>query len=84
MLSQDHKQEQEARELRADYRAYCVFDACRGIAIGLGAKGEKLTPGDVFPSLRALKVVDADRYDIDSEEDVATASFNQLRRGYRA
>lgn len=85
MLSQDHRREQEARELRADLRAYRVWEACRGIAIGLGAKGESVKPEDIFPSLRALKVIDADRGDdIDADEDVAMASFSQLRRGYRA
>lgn len=84
-MAQDYRQEWRQREMLADLRAYRVWDACRGIAMGLGAKGEKLNPEDVFPSLRALKVVDGEKQaSIDDEEDVAMASFSELRRGYRA
>jgi len=71
-----------------------VWDACRGIAMGLGGKPDSVKPEDVFPSLRALKVVEAangssgsnvanSTNDIDADEDIAMASFQQLRRGFR-
>ena len=87
-MVQDYRQEQEHRELRADLRAYRVWDACRGIAMGLGGKPDSVKPEDVFPSLRALKVVESavnanSTNDIDADEDIAMASFQQLRRGFR-
>lgn len=89
-MVQDYRQEQEHREIRADLRAYRVWDACRGIAMGLGGKPDSVKPEDVFPSLRALKVVEAaasgaanSTNDIDADEDIAMASFQQLRRGFR-
>lgn len=83
-MVQDYRQEQKQREIRSDLRAYRVWEACRGIAIGLGAKGEQMKPGDVFPSLRALEVSNDGVASIDDEEDIAMSSFSELRRGYRA
>lgn len=43
-------------------------------------------PADIFPSLRALKFTNDEAIsdDIDSDEDLAASSFQQLRRGLRA
>lgn len=75
----------EHRELRADLRAYRVWESCRGIALAMGLKSEAVDPKDLFPSLRALKVTEAAASeDIDADEGIAMASFQQLRRSYRA
>ncbi len=87
MLTQDYRREQEQREIRADLRAYRIVQSCRGIAIGLGGgKADEAKPADIFPSLRALKFTNDEAVsdDIDSDEDLAASSFQQLRRGLRA
>lgn len=85
MLLQDRRQTEEHRELRADFRAFRVVQACRGIALGLGGqKQDDVNPADIFPSLRALNFEsDAPSAD-DEDESLALASFEHLRRSFRA
>lgn len=75
----DHRQQIAQRELRADFRAYRVVQACRGIALGLGGKKDDAKPEDIFPSLRALNFVGDEPDDLD-DEDLAMSSFRQLRQ----
>jgi len=51
-----------------------------------GGKADEAKPADIFPSLRALKFTNDEAVsdDIDSDEDLAAASFQALRRGLRA
>jgi hypothetical protein len=71
--------------LQADFRAWRVFTACRGIAQGLSQKRlDELKPEDVFPSLRALKFAGDGGDDGADEEDIAMQSFRHLQRSLGA
>lgn len=84
-MLQDYRQEREHREMLADFRAYRVVQACRGIALGLGgAKSDELKPADIFPSLRVLNFENDSAAGEDDDEALAMQSFQHLRRSFGA
>lgn len=83
-MLQYHRQEKEHQSLLADFRAWRVVQACRGIALGLGgAKSDEANPADLFPSLRALNFA-SDAQGSDDDEELALRSFQHLRRSFGA
>lgn len=84
ILLQDRRQEREHQALLADFRAWRVYQACRGIAQGLANKPlEEPAPADIFPSLRALQF-ESDAATDEDDESLALQSFEHLRRSFGA